>query len=86
QVLQEHEPSEAAAIDMVRGLVRAFSQHHGVVVLDEAIRAAVALSHRYIPSRQLPDKAISLLDTACASVALSQHAPPREVRDVEQRL
>ncbi|KVO84987.1 type VI secretion system ATPase TssH [Burkholderia ubonensis] len=86
QVLQVPEPQEAAAIDMVRGLTRTFSRHHGVVVLDEAIRAAVALSHRYIPSRQLPDKAISLLDTACARVALSQHAPPRELQDVRQRL
>ena len=86
QVLQVTEPEEAAAIDMVRGLAQTFAQHHGVVVLDEAIRAAVTLSHRYIPSRQLPDKAISLLDTACARVALSQHAPPGELQDVRQRL
>ncbi|RQV09126.1 type VI secretion system ATPase TssH [Burkholderia cenocepacia] len=85
QVLQVAEPSEAAAVDMVRGLVQTFSRHHGVVVLDEAIRAAVTLSHRYIPSRQLPDKAISLLDTACARVSLSQHAAPRELDDVRQR-
>ncbi|MFP3568206.1 type VI secretion system ATPase TssH [Paraburkholderia sp. SIMBA_030] len=85
QVLQVPEPEERAAIDMVRGLAHTFSQHHGVVVLDEAIRAAVMLSHRYIPSRQLPDKAISLLDTACARVALSQHAPPRELQHVRQR-
>ncbi|CAB3711821.1 Protein ClpV1 [Paraburkholderia phenoliruptrix] len=86
QVLQVAEPSEAAAVDMVRGLVQTFSTHHGVVVRDAAIRAAVTLSHRYIPSRQLPDKAISLLDTACARVALSQHAAPRELNDVRQRL
>jgi type VI secretion system protein VasG len=86
QVLQVGEPEEAAAIDMVRGLTGTFSKHHGVMVLDEAIRAAVTLSHRYIPSRQLPDKAISLLDTACARVALSQFAPPRELQDVRQRL
>jgi type VI secretion system protein VasG len=86
QVLQVAEPIEAAAIDMVRGLAQTFSKHHGVVVRDEAIRAAVSLSHRYIPSRQLPDKAISLLDTACARVALSQHAAPRELDDVRQRL
>ncbi len=86
QVLQIQEPEEPAAINMVRGLVRTFAQHHGVVVLDEAIRAAVTLSHRYIPSRQLPDKAISLLDTACARVALSQQVPPRELQDVRQRL
>ncbi|KML49290.1 ATPase AAA [Burkholderia cepacia] len=86
QVLQVAEPSEAAAIDMVRGLAETFATHHGVVVRDEAIRGAVTLSHRYIPARQLPDKAISLLDTACARVALSQHATPRELDDARQRL
>jgi type VI secretion system protein VasG len=86
QILQVMEPEEAAAIDMVRGLAPTFAKHHGVEILDEAIRAAVTLSHRYIPSRQLPDKAISLLDTACARVALSQHAPPGELQDVRQRL
>jgi type VI secretion system protein VasG len=86
QVLQVAEPEEAAAIDMMRGLARKFAEHHGVDILDEAIRAAVTLSQRYIPSRQLPDKAISLLDTACARVALSQHAPPGELQDVRQRL
>ena len=86
QVLQVHEPTEDAAIDMVRGLADAFAKHHDVIVRDEAIRAAVSLSHRYLPSRQLPDKAISLLDTACARVALSQHTPPRELQDVRQRL
>ncbi|AOJ06917.1 type VI secretion system ATPase TssH [Burkholderia mayonis] len=86
QVLQVPEPEEPAAVQMVRGLAQMFSRHHGVAVRDEAIRAAVKLSHRYIPSRQLPDKAISLLDTACARVALSQHAAPRELQDVRQRL
>jgi len=86
QVLQIAEPDEKAATSMVRGLAQTFSGHHGVIVLDEAIRAAVSLSHRYIPSRQLPDKAISLLDTACARVALSQHSKPRELEDAIQRL
>jgi type VI secretion system protein VasG len=86
QVLQIPEPQEREAIDMVRGLADALSIHHGVVVRDEAIRASVMLSHRYIPTRQLPDKAISLLDTACARVALSQHAPPRELQTVRRRL
>ncbi|WP_321872827.1 type VI secretion system ATPase TssH [Burkholderia ubonensis] len=86
QVLQIAEPVEATAIDMVRGLAQTFSKHHGVVVRDEAVCAAVTFSHRYIPSRQLPDKAISLLDTACARVALSQHAVPRELDDVRQRV
>lgn len=87
QVLQILEPNEHTAIQMVRGLVGTFEKHHGVLILDEALRAAVTLSHRYIPSRQLPDKAISLLDTACARVALSLHTPPARLqrlqRDIE---
>ncbi|MDQ7998146.1 MAG: type VI secretion system ATPase TssH [Luteibacter sp.] len=79
QALQVPEPEEAGAIEMVRGLVATFAAHHGVTVLDEAVRAAVTLSHRYIPARQLPDKAISLLDTACARVAMSLHSPPAVV-------
>jgi type VI secretion system protein VasG len=86
QVLQVAEPVEAAAVDMIRGLTSTFEQHHGVPVLDEAIRAAVSLSHRYMPARQLPDKAISLLDTACARVALSQHAAPRELQRIREQL
>lgn len=86
QVLQVMEPQEAAAMAMVRGLVPAFAKHHGVTILDEAVRAAVTLSHRYIPARQLPDKAISLLDTACARVAISQHAPAREQEDLGAQL
>jgi type VI secretion system protein VasG len=86
QVLQILEPQEASAIAMVRGLVPAFAKHHGVAILDEAVRAAVTLSHRYIPARQLPDKAISLLDTACARVAMSLHAPSRELEDLQARL
>ncbi len=86
QVLQVMEPEEAAAISMVRGLVPAFAKHHGVTVLDEAVRAAVTLSNRYIPARQLPDKAISLLDTACARVAMSLHSPSRVLEDLCARL
>jgi ATP-dependent Clp protease ATP-binding subunit ClpA len=86
QVLQVMEPEEASATEMVRGLVSTFAQHHGVAVLDEAVRAAVVLSHRYIPSRQLPDKAISLLDTACARVAMSMHTPPAAVEHLRQRM
>ena len=86
QVLQVMEPQEAAAIAMVRGLVPAFSRHHGVTILDEAVRAAVTLSHRYIPARQLPDKAISLLDTACARVAMSLHTPSRALEDLQAEL
>jgi len=86
QVLQVPEPDEASAIDMVRGLVSTFAAHHGVTVLDEAVRAAVVLSHRYIPARQLPDKAISLLDTACARVAMSLQTPPAAVSHLQQRI
>ncbi|MET3494831.1 type VI secretion system ATPase TssH [Variovorax boronicumulans] len=86
QLLQVVEPEEASAIQMVRGLVATFAEHHGVAVLDEAVRAAVTLSHRYIPSRQLPDKAISLLDTACARVAMSLHTLPPVVDRLRQRI
>ncbi|RYX89450.1 MAG: type VI secretion system ATPase TssH [Comamonadaceae bacterium] len=86
QVLQINEPDEASAIDMLRGLVPVFSTHHGVTILDEAVRAAVVLSHRYLPARQLPDKAISLLDTACARVAMSLQYPPATVENLRQRL
>ncbi|BEP68847.1 MULTISPECIES: type VI secretion system ImpA family N-terminal domain-containing protein [unclassified Variovorax] len=86
QTLQVAEPDEISAIEMVRGLVATFAEHHGVLVLDEAVRAAVTLSHRYIPARQLPDKAISLLDTACARVAMSLHAPPPDVEQWRHRI
>jgi type VI secretion system protein VasG len=86
QVLQILEPEETAAIDMVRGLAGTFAEHHGVWIMDEAVRAAVTLSHRFIPSRQLPDKAISLLDTACARVALSLHTPPARIEHLRERL
>jgi type VI secretion system protein VasG len=61
-------------------------KHHKVQILDEALEAAVKLSHRYIPARQLPDKAVSLLDTACARVAVSLHATPAEVDDSRKRI
>ncbi|MBY6089211.1 type VI secretion system ATPase TssH [Maritimibacter alkaliphilus] len=80
------EPDEAKAVLMCRGIAGVLEKHHKVELLDESIEAAVKLSHRYIPARQLPDKAISLLDTACARVAVSQHATPAEVEDCERRL
>ena len=85
QVVRVEEPSEAAAVLMLRGVAGVLEKHHEVQILDEAIEAAVSLSHRYIPARQLPDKAISLLDTACARVAISQHATPAEVEDILRR-
>lgn len=86
QVVKIDEPDEEKAILMCRGIAGVLEKHHQVELLDEAIEAAVKLSHRYIPSRQLPDKAISLLDTACARVAVSQHATPAEVEDAQRRL
>ncbi|WP_292583651.1 AAA family ATPase, partial [Mesorhizobium sp.] len=85
QVVKIDEPSEVVAVLMLRGVAGVLEQHHKVQILDEAIEAAVALSHRYIPARQLPDKAVSLLDTACARVAISQHATPAEVEDILRR-
>jgi type VI secretion system protein VasG len=86
QVVQVPEPDEAKAILMLRGVATVLEKHHRVQLLDEAIEAAVRLSHRYIPARQLPDKAVSLLDTACARVAVSQHATPPEVEDCQRRI
>ncbi|MCA0055483.1 MULTISPECIES: type VI secretion system ATPase TssH [unclassified Mesorhizobium] len=85
QVVKIDEPSEAVAVLMLRGVAGVLEQHHRVQILDEAIEAAVGLSHRYIPARQLPDKAVSLLDTACARVAISQHATPAELEDIIRR-
>ncbi|KXU83305.1 ClpV1 family T6SS ATPase [Paraburkholderia monticola] len=86
QVVQVHEPDEAKAVRMLRGVASALESHHRVLLLDEAIEAAVRLSHRYIPARQLPDKAVSLLDTACARVAVSQHATPPQLDDCRRRI
>ncbi|MGV7092042.1 type VI secretion system ATPase TssH [Siccibacter turicensis] len=86
QVLQVAEPVEDTATAMLRGLVPMLEKHHGVWIMDEALQAAVRLSHRYIPARQLPDKAISLLDTACARVAVAQHALPAELQTLKFRM
>jgi type VI secretion system protein VasG len=86
QVVQVAEPSEDKAILMVRGVASVLEKHHRVQVLDEAIEAAVRLSHRYIPARQLPDKAVSLLDTTCARVAISQHAVPAQLDDCLRKI
>ena len=86
QVVQVGEPSEDKAILMMRGMVTTMEKHHRVQILDEALEASVKLSHRYIPARQLPDKAVSLLDTAAARVAISLHAVPAEVEDCRRRI
>jgi len=86
QVVKVDEPSEAKAVLMMRGTASALENHHRVQILDEAIVAAVKLSKRYVPDRQLPDKSVSLLDTACARVAVSQHAIPAELEDSQSRI
>jgi type VI secretion system protein VasG len=86
QTVKIEEPSEDKAVLMMRGIVSAMEKHHRVQVLDVALDAAVKLSHRYIADRQLPDKSVSLLDTACARVAVSHHATPAEVEDCQRRI
>ncbi|MDC9592068.1 type VI secretion system ATPase TssH [Xenorhabdus sp. IM139775] len=86
QVVQIHEPDETKALLMLRSLVRTLENHHRVLLLDEAVDAAVRLSHRYIPARQLPDKAVALLDTACARVAISQHAEPPQLENCRHHI
>jgi type VI secretion system protein VasG len=86
QVVKVEEPSEPIAIAMIRGLVGTLEKHHNVRILDQAVSEAVRLSARYIPSRQLPDKAVSLIDTACARVSMSQAAIPPAIEDRDRRI
>lgn len=86
QVVQVDEPGIPKAILMMRGIAGMLEKHHKVQILDEGIEAAVTLSARYIPARQLPDKSVSLLDTAAARVAVSQHAVPAQVDDSQRRI
>lgn len=86
QTVAVGEPETDKAIAMIRSVAGAMEKHHQVVVLDEAVEAAVRLSQRYVPARQLPDKGVSLLDTACARVAVSQHATPAAVEDRKRRV
>jgi type VI secretion system protein VasG len=86
QTVKVEEPDELKALLMMRGVASTLEKHHRVQLLDEGIESAVKLSHRYIPARQLPDKAVSLLDTACARVAISQHAVPAEVEDCRRTI
>ena len=86
QVVKVDEPDEDTAIAMMRGLVATLEAHHQVRILDEAVDAAVRLSSRYISGRQLPDKSVSLLDTACARVAISRAATPPTVEDAQRRV
>ncbi|HEV3384661.1 MAG TPA: type VI secretion system ATPase TssH [Gemmata sp.] len=86
QQVKVDEPDEQKAIRMLRGLVTVLEKHHKVRILDEAVVDAVRLSTRYMPDRQLPDKAVSLLDTVCARVALSQSATPPTLDDTRKEL
>ncbi|HEV2441894.1 MAG TPA: type VI secretion system ATPase TssH [Steroidobacteraceae bacterium] len=86
QTVKVEEPTEDKALLMMRGVVSVMEKHHRVQILDEALEAAVKLAHRYVPDRQLPDKSISLLDTACARVAVSHHSTPAEVEDCQRRI
>lgn len=86
QVVKIEEPSEEKAINMMRAISQMLEHHHRVHILDEAIVDSVKLSSRYIPARQLPDKSVSLLDTACARVALSQSATPAAIEDTRRRI
>ena len=86
QPVKVEEPSEKMAVAMIRGLVDTLEHHHKVRIFDEAVSEAVRLSARYIPARQLPDKAVSLIDTACARVAMSQNSIPAPIDDRRRRI
>jgi type VI secretion system protein VasG len=86
QTVDVGEPETDNAISMLRSVAPMMEKHHNVVLLDEAVEAAVKLSQRYVPARQLPDKAVSLLDTACARVAVSQHSTPAPVEDRRRKV
>jgi type VI secretion system protein VasG len=86
QVVKVDEPSEVSCLVMMRGVAPALERHHGVRILDDGVDAAVRLSHRYLADRQLPDKAVSVLDTACARLALGQAATPPAVEDAVRLL
>jgi type VI secretion system protein VasG len=86
QVVKVDEPDEEKGITMMRGLLEKMEEHHNVRILDEAIVESVKLSHRYISGRQLPDKSVSVLDTACAKVAIGQGATPGPIEDATRRI
>jgi type VI secretion system protein VasG len=86
QVVKVEEPSETQCLVMLRGIGDSLEKHHSVRILDEAVSAAVRLSHRYLAGRQLPDKAVSVLDTACARLSLGQNATPAPIEDIVRQL
>ena len=86
QVVKVEEPTEEVACTMLRGIVSSLEKHHNLRILDEAVTATVRLSHRYIAGRQLPDKAVSVLDTACARLSLGQNSTPPRLEDIQRQL
>jgi len=86
QVVKVEEPSETQCDTMMRGIVKALEKHHDLRILDEAVTSTVRLTHRYLAGRQLPDKAVSVLDTACARLALGQNTIPPPVEDATRRI
>src|SRR5579872_2070068 len=86
QVVKVEEPEELKCMIMLRGIIPALEKHHNVRILDEGLTTAVQLSHRYLPDRQLPDKAVSVMDTACARLALGQNTTPPQIEDAQRRL
>jgi type VI secretion system protein VasG len=86
QVVKVDEPEELRCMVMLRGVVPALEKHHGVRILEEAVQAAVRFSHRYMVGRQLPDKAVSVLDTACARLALGHHTTPPPIEEAMRQL
>jgi type VI secretion system protein VasG len=86
QVVKVEEPSETQCMVMMRGIVSSLEKHHKVRILDEAVAAGVRLSHRYLAGRQLPDKAVSVLDTACARLSLGQNTTPPAIEDAMRQI
>jgi len=86
QLVKVEEPTETQCALMLRGVVPTLEKHHKVRILDEGLLAGVKLSHRYLPDRQLPDKAVSVLDTACARLALGQNSTPPAIEDAIRTL
>jgi type VI secretion system protein VasG len=86
QVVKVEEPTEHQCMIMMRGLVASLEKHHNVRILDEAVFASVRLSHRFLAGRQLPDKAVSILDTACARLSLGQNATPPAIEDLTRQI
>src|SRR5271165_6956421 len=86
QVVKVEEPTEPQCMVMMRGIVGTLEKHHNVRILDEGVAAGVRLSHRYLAGRQLPDKAVSVLDTACARLSLGQNTTPPAIEDATRQI